>query len=224
MELLTIELLLSNNTRTSEERVEHDVAWDKSGPGCGPNLCMCVCLDSKITCTLKASHNCGNIRHLVKWTETKKPKILERNLNCSYIGWLNIRCGKNPFCGNKTKTSCKHNLLLIELNRTLWCIIQLTEVKDRDGKLTVCLFSGKISDDQNSRVIVRGCQADQNVSVTMASKLLQRTNDKDIVDILLNPHHQPNYHYELFISEAELEKSGNLGTRFLAHFRPKFGK
>ena len=83
---LLIELLLSNNTRTSEERVEHDVAWDKSGPGCGPNLCMCVCLDSKITCTLKASHNCGNIRHLVKWTETKKPKILERNLNCSYIG------------------------------------------------------------------------------------------------------------------------------------------
>merc|ERR1711928_4863 len=30
-------------------------------------------------------------------------------------------------------------------------------------------------------------------------------------------------HYQ-FIADAELEKSGNLGTRFLVHFRPKFGK
>ena len=49
-------------------------------------------------------------------------------------------------------------------------IIQLSETSNIPGEPTPCLFSGKVENDPDSRVAVSGCQGDDDVSVTMASR------------------------------------------------------
>merc|ERR1719376_1055656 len=58
----------------------------------------------------------------------------------------------------------------IQLDKNTTDVIFLAPTSNIPGEETACLFSGKVGKDQDSLVTVSGCQDDEEVTVSIASR------------------------------------------------------